>query len=61
MPSLWQVYADLSHYIGSNKIGKVQQASAVPHIVRRGMKQGVISSQWFNKPKVLDTWWLNLP
>ena len=47
------LYADRPHDIGSHNNGEEEQASAVPHVVRRGMKQGVIRSQWSEKHKVL--------
>ena len=47
------LYADRPHDIGSHNYGEEEQAPAVPHVVRRGMKQGVIRSQWLDKHKVL--------
>jgi hypothetical protein len=46
-------YADRPHDIGADNNGEDEQASAVPHIVRRGMKEGVIGSSRTNKHKVL--------
>ena len=48
------LYADLPHDIGLHNNGEEEQASAVLHVVRRGMKQGVIGSQWWDKHKVLE-------
>ena len=45
--------ADRPHDICLHNNGEEVQAPAVPHVVRRGMKQGVIGSQWSDKHKVL--------
>ena len=39
--------------ISSHNNGEEEQAFAVPHVVKSGMKQGVIGSQWSDKHKVL--------
>jgi hypothetical protein len=39
--------------ISSDNNDEEEQASAVPHVVRRGMKQGMIGSPWSDEHKVL--------